>query len=316
MKNLLRAGIIFFGVLALGAFLGSILLVQNMYTSNVAADDSAIKYHFAMYLPDTQTSYFDEIVLGAERAARELNSSVTIHSIDPGKNELEMASYTGVSGFIVCPYLDDTLARRQLEKISSRNIPLVIINHNVMADQPWPFIGANNFDIGRRMGELVEMSAPGAVRLAIVYSEKAPGIFGERELVEMGMSTALAPRLSGSITSYRTNLNPLDVEELLYGLFRGDASINVLIFTDANDTIAAAQTLVDMNLVGRVQLIGFGDDPAILDYIRKGIIAGTIVTNPELIGYESVRSLEALCSTGYTSASVDTGIRIITGENL
>jgi predicted ABC-type sugar transport system permease subunit len=34
----------------------------------------------------------------------------------------------------------------------------------------------------------------------------------------------------------------------------------MIVFTDANDTLAAAQTLVDMNLVGRLQVIGSGDD--------------------------------------------------------
>ena len=316
MKLLLRAGIIIFGCLALGTFLGSLVLVQELYTTNISANDSAIKYHFALYLPENRNSFFNEIIRGVERAAGELNAAVSIHSIDPAKNELEMASYTGVDGFIVCPYLDDSLARQQLYKISSKNMPVVIINHNVLNEQPWPFIGTNNFDVGRRMGELAGISTSGAIRLAIVYSEKAPGIFGERELVEMGISTALAERLAASILSLKTNLNPLDVEGLLYNLFRGDSSINVIIFTDSNDTIAAAQALVDMNLVGRVQIIGFGDDRDIIDNIKKGIIAGTVVTNPDRIGYEALRSLEALRSTGYTSASIDTGIMVITRDTL
>jgi ribose transport system substrate-binding protein len=123
----------------------------------------------------------------------------------------------------------------------------------------------------------------------------------------------------------RTNLNPLDAEALLYRLFRPNpasqpespaANINTIVFTDSNDTIAAAQTLIDMNLVGRIRVIGFGSGQGIEDNIRKGVIAGSIITNPERIGYEAVRSLAALRRTGYTSASIDTGIEIIDGGSL
>ncbi len=67
-----------------------------------------------------------------------------------------------------------------------------------------------------------------------------------------------------------------------------------------------------MNMVGKVQLIGFGDNEVIKEYIDKGIILGTIVRNPYRIGYSAVMALQEICSIGYTSAYVDTGISIIT----
>ncbi|GHT63563.1 hypothetical protein FACS1894110_01620 [Spirochaetia bacterium] len=313
MKRLFRLLIIVFSILSLGAFLISFYMIRNLYIRHSAEGNAPLNYHFSLYLPDNQNAFFTEIIRGAERAAAEANAAISIHSIDPGKNELEMAAYTGVDGVIVCPYLEDALARRQLEKLGQ--IPVVIINHNIPNDQPWPFIGANNFDMGRRLGAETGKITDGPIRLALVYSDKAPGIYGERELVEMGIANALGDRLEAPILEYRTNLNPLDAEALLYRLLPR-AGINTIIFTDANDTLAAAQTLIDMNLVGQVQVIGFGDDPGILENIRKGVIAATVVTNPERIGYEAVRSLAALRSTGYTSTSIDTGIEIIDWLNI
>jgi ribose transport system substrate-binding protein len=323
MKYLLRSLIVCFGLLSLGTFLGSFLLARGLDV--FSPGNSARTYHFSLYLPDNRNSFFEEIIRGAEKAAAEMNAAVSIHSIDPVKNELEMAAYTGVDGAIVCPYLDDALARRQLNRLGARQIPVVIINHNVPNDQPWPFIGTNNFEVGRRIGTLAGRISEEPLRLAVIYSDKAPGIYGERELVEMGITAALGNRLAAPIMGLRTNLNPLDAEELLYRLFRGSraglaefsaAAPNTIVFTDSNDTIAAAQALIDMNLVGRVRLIGFGADPGIQDNIRKEVIAGSIVINPERIGYEAVRSLVALRRTGYTSASIDTGIEIIDGRSL
>jgi hypothetical protein len=67
-------------------------------------------------------------------------------------------------------------------------------------DQPWPFVGANNFDVGRRIGFIAGQLSGDPVRLAVVYSGRSPGIYGERELVEMGITacsgTAGAKRLT------------------------------------------------------------------------------------------------------------------------
>jgi ribose transport system substrate-binding protein len=316
MKLFLRIGIICFGLLAAAAFLVSLFLIQDLQVKNPENDEPSLQYHIALYLPDNRNSFFNDLIRGAEQAALEMNTSISLHSIDPAKHELEMASYTGIDGALVCPYLDDALARRQLAKLSAENIPVVLINHNVMNEQPWPFIGTNNFDIGRRMGMIAGNINNDEVRPVLVFSEKSPGIYSERELVEMGITASLGQRLVSPITTVRTTMNPLDAEEVIDGLFRNPSAINTVIFTDSSDTIAAAHALINMNLVGRVQIIGFGNDPVILENIRKGIIAGSIVVKSERMGYEAVRSLISLRSSGYTSTSIDTGISIIDRNSL
>ena len=325
MKRFLYLGLVLTGLLSLVVFFVSLYRSLRLYIF-APEQGSTLVYHFSLYIPDNRNSFFDGIIRGAEQAASELDSAISIHSIDPSKNELEIAAFTGVDGVIVCPYLDDTLARRQLEKLKKQQMPAVLINHNLPSDQPWPFIGINNFDLGRRIG-LILSNSPGNIQLAMVYSDKAPGIYTERELVEMGISAALGTRLSGPIMRYRTNLNPLDAEALLIIIFRNQGipignsgtidspAINTIVFTDPEDTIAAAQTLVDMNLVGQIQIIGFGSDPGVIENLRKGIVSSSVVINSERIGYEAVRSLAALRTTSYTSASIDTGIEIITASD-
>ena len=324
MKRFLYLGLALTAVLSLMAFFISLYRSMRLYVLAPEPGTTLI-YHFSLYIPDNRNSFFEGIIRGAEQAAAELDSAVSVHSIDPAKNELEIAAFTGVDGVIVCPYLDDALARRQLEKLREHQLPVVLINHNLPSDQPWPFIGINNFDLGRRIG-LVLPDSPELIRLAVVYSDKAPGIYTERELVEMGITASLGERLSGPIVRYRTTLNPLDAEALLIRIFRRQGirdgnseivdspAINTIVFTDSEDTIAAAQTLVDLNLVGQIRIIGFGDDLGVLESLRKGIVSASVVINPERIGYEAVQSLAALRTIGYTSASVDAGIEIITGH--
>jgi len=326
MKRFLYLGLAITGLLSLTAFFVS--LYGSLRLRILAPEPgTTLVYHFSLYIPDTRNSFFEGIIQGAEQAAAELNSAISVHSIDPARNELEFAAFTGVDGVIVCPYLDDELARRQLERLRVHQVPAVLINHNLPSEQPWPFVGINGFDLGRRIG-LMLADFPGNIRLAVVYSNKEPGIYTERELVEMGISASLGERLSDPIVRYRTNLNPLDAEALLLRIFRGpntrfgspgaagSPAINTIVFTNPEDTMAAAQTLVDLNLVGQIKLIGFGADPGVMENLRKGIVSASVAINPERIGYEAVHSLAALRTAGYTSASIDTGIEIITGGGL
>ncbi len=309
-------GILVFGVFALISFALSISLVYGIVRRAEGGNGEEGRYHLALYLPGKETTFFASVVAGAQSAAEDMEVALSIHYFNPDCDEILLAAYTGVDGLIVCPYMDDRLAREYLEALSARDIPLVIIDHHIPADQPWPFVGSNNFEVGRQMGNFIRRSQIQNPHIAIIYSEKAPGIFAERELVELGIAGALADLDSPSLYTFKTELGPLAAEDLLYRLYMTMPEINALIFTDVNDTITAAQILVDLNLVGSVQLLGFGDDSLILQAIRKGIIAGTVVVNPEKIGYEAVASLVGLISTGYTPSTVDTGVQVIEVEDL
>ena len=312
MKRLLIISLFVFGILSLLTLSFSISLMLGLGLREPLTDSEIPRYHFSVYLPDADNSFFASIKKGMEKGAAEYHVALSYHSITPEKLELQYASYTGVDGIIVCPYLDDAFAKVQIEKISNRAIPVVLINHMIAHDQPWPYVGPNSFDMGKKIGSRLR-TFDGPLIPAIVYSEKSPGIYVERELVEMGLTLAVGNRLSYPVYRLYTSTNPLDAEQIVYRLSREYPSINILIFTDARDTIAAAQALIDMNLVGKIRIIGFGDEEAIFDFVQKGVIEATIVINPEKIGYEAIRSLYELKSGGYTSTSVDTGIELVGG---
>ena len=52
MKNLLRAGIACFGLLALLSFLVSLSVAHSLYIQQ--ASGGSLNYHFALYLPDNR----------------------------------------------------------------------------------------------------------------------------------------------------------------------------------------------------------------------------------------------------------------------
>lgn len=86
---------------------------------------------------------------------------------------------------------------------------------------------------------------------------------------------------------------------------------DLIILTNPSDTLVTVQALIDMNKVFSVQIIGFGENERIKEYIKKGIILGSIVRNPYQIGINAVLALDEINKSGYTSSFVDTGVTII-----
>lgn len=317
MKNRIRYGLIIAGILALVSFAMSAYLMSSLLdTPQTDAQSERAIHHFSLYLPKNRNSYFQDIMEGARRAAREYGAGLSIHTLDSDGVALHMAAHSGADGIVVCPDIDDEIVFKKLIRLSEHAIPVVLVNHNIPADQPWAFVGTNNFDFGKKAGALLLREDLSAINLAVVYSEKSPAIFAERELVEMGILSALGRTLSTPVLGQKTDMNPRDAEKIVYNIVRNRPEINTLVFTDLNDTLAGTQALIDLNQVGRIQIIGFGSDPAILDFIQKGIIQGTLVVNPYLMGMQAVKALVELQTSGYTSTTVDTGIDVIHANNL
>jgi ABC-type sugar transport system substrate-binding protein len=317
MNRLAIAAIALFGGLFLIFFILSISSIVSLSRiSGEEADGEPARYHFALFLPRESHGFFNSVVRGAEEAAQEYGCALSLHPVGNGNLDLEMARFSGIDGAILYPNIDEDEARRILEQLKASGISAVLVEHSLSDESPWPLVGTNSFDIGKKIGELISSREGGPLRAAVVYSEKSPGIYTEKDLVGLGITSVLEKRLDAPLSVRVTDLNPLDAEELTYRILRNEPEITTIIFTDTRDTLAATQVLIDMNLVGTVQLVGFGSDEAILDYVEKGILTAAVVTNPYGIGYKAVEMLMELERFGNASAYVDTGFVIVTADNL
>lgn len=286
---------------------------SSFYSRESAASGIEKNSHYAFFLPSSDYSFFKQLKAGALSAAESMDCSISFHELDTDPLSLEMVPFSGVDGIGVYAYQEDANTLVNLSAISDAGIPVIQIENEIIRDEKTFFIGTNNFDSGKAIGKLALKSKKEKINLALVYSEKNPGLMTKANLIELGLMSTLGYRLA-NIQKEETNLNPLDAERLTYKLIRQEPAIDVIVLTDPNDTLVTVQAIVDMNLVGEIQVIGFGDDERIKEFINKGLVLGTIVRNPFRIGFSAVMALQEISTNGYTSAYVDTGISIITGN--
>ena len=300
-------GAVFFVLLALSARL---MINGRSMLSDQSAESDWKSYEYAFFLPASENSFFSGIRAGAQEAARELDCAVIFHSLAPESLSFEMASYTGVNGVAVFSYETNSETVGNLEKILERGVPVVQIENEAVSSPNTVFIGTNGYDSGKSIAKIALGAEKESLNIALIYSEKNPALKADASLVEVGIKSVLGHRLS-QLYTVLTTINPIDAEGVIYELLRRVPALDIIALTDSNDTFVAIQAIIDLNLVGRVQIIGFGDDESIKSYIDKGVVLGSIVRNPTEIGYRAVAALQEISKNGNTSAYVNTGVNII-----
>jgi len=80
--------------------------------------------------------------------------------------------------------------------------------------------------------------------------------------------------------------------------------------------IGAAQALIARNLQGRVKMVAFDAAPNEIEALQSGVIQALIVQNPFGMGYFGVKSAVEVINGKQVEKRIDTGITVITAENL
>ena len=280
------------------------------------SDDREEKaYHYAFFLPASDYSFFNQLKEGALSASMSMDCAITFHEIDADPMSFEMVPSSGVDGIGIYPYIKNEKIIKNLADISRAGIPIIQIENEILRDDTTFLIGTNNFESGKAIGKLALKSKSDKLNMALVYSDKNPGLMSDGNLLELGLISILDDKINHLQTEI-TSMNPLDAERLAYQLMRQEQTIDIIVLTDPNDTLVTVQAIIDLNLVGDVKIIGFGDDDRIKEFINKGLILGSIIRNPYRIGFSAVMALQELSTNGYTSAYQDTGISVITSNSL
>lgn len=303
---------LFASIIAVFLYLSILTMIRSSFFKSDTADPPVEKkYHYAFFLPSSDSSFFRKLKEGALNASESMDCSISFHELDTDPLSFEMVPYSGFDGIGIYPYRKDEETLNNLARISQDGIPVIQIENEIFRDETTFFIGTNNFETGKAVGKLALKSELDKINVTLVYSEKNPGLMSEGNLIELGFLSTLGDRL-GSLKTEKTSLNPLDAERLTYKLMRRRPATDIIILTDPNDTLVSVQAIIDMNLVGSVQVIGFGDDERIKELINKELVLGMIVRNPFRIGFSAVMALQEISTNGYTSDYVDTGISVIT----
>ena len=93
-----------------------------------------------------------------------------------------------------------------------------------------------------------------------------------------------------------------DAEEVIRDVLLGKERPDILICLNSAQTECAIQALIDYNLVGEVQVIGYYVTDQILQALRQELIPVTMTIDTDALGEDSVQALNEYLELGRVSS--------------
>lgn len=278
-------------------------------------------YHFYLVAQNSVDPFWKEVQKGAEDAAKFYNVAVEFNApkfnnLDEELEFLDIAVLSKVDGIITHVSYDgdfNTLINEAYEN----KIPVVTIENDLKDSKRKSFVGANSFILGEEAGKLMKLATGGKANIAVIMSNDVGKDTASQNLKLSGFLGVINSTSEMKVSKvYTSQLGALSAEEITQSIINGGEGINALYITDSVDTIGAAQVVVDFSKVGEISIVGYGDTPDILRYVDKGIIYGTVMSDPYKMGYESVKAMMEIKKNNEVSTFIDTGVNIITKSNV
>ncbi|MFI4996538.1 MAG: substrate-binding domain-containing protein, partial [Hyphomicrobiales bacterium] len=78
----------------------------------------------------------------------------------------------------------------------------------------------------------------------------------------------------------------------------------------------AGQAIAENKAQDKIKLIGFDSDDKLVKFLSDGVIAGLVVQDPYRMGYDGIKTALAASKGEKVPPNVDTGVNLITKENI
>lgn len=105
-------------------------------------------------------------------------------------------------------------------------------------------------------------------------------------------------------------------EEAKKLLGKDGKNVKAFFATNTNTTLGVCKAVEELGLSESVYVIGFNSDEQELDYLRSGILDGTVIQNPYNIGYVGVSYAKRATEDVSLPQSLDTGVTYVTSQNM
>lgn len=179
------------------------------------------------------------------------------------------------------------------EKAVSEGIPVIIIDSGLNSDRISGFVGTDNVEAGKKLGETLIGKVGDNCDIAVMSFVKGTATSVQRE---EGLAEAIKakPGIKLLSTEY-CNSDENTAQELTEELVRKYPGLDVIVCLNAYGTTGTARAINKLNLAGKVKVIGFDSTPEEISLMEKDVIQSLVIQNPFSMGYQGVKyALDAI----------------------
>src|SRR5688572_13226752 len=291
------------------------------------ASPGAKKLAIAVIPKGTTHEFWKSIHAGARKAAGELSrDGRTVEIIwkgplreDDREQQVQVVeSFTsqGVSGIILAP-LDANALVRPVQEAKRLGIPTVIFDSGLASEDIVSYVATDNYKGGELAAERLGKLLGGKGKALLLRYQEGSASTEERE---KGFETKLKALYPGvelvSSDQYAGPTRDTAKRASENLLNRFGAQVQGIFTPNESSSMGMLLALQDEGRAGKLPFVGFDASPAFVEAMRKGQMHGTVLQNPYNMGYLAVKTMVEHLEGKQVPKVVDTGVAIVTPDNL
>ena len=310
-----------------------ILLATLMSGAAACSDNSAGKdagskrLTIAVIPKGTTHEYWRGLHAGAVQAKQEMDAvgdSITIIWKGPLREDDREQQVQVVEGFtsqhvdgIVLAPLDNRALVRPVEEAQGAGVPTVIVDSGLESESIVSFVATDNHKGGElaaeRLGQL--LNGKGKVLLlryaegSASTEERERGFLDRMKSAYPGITLVSTDQFAGT-----TRESAKKASENLLNRFGAD--LQGIFTPNESSTTGMLLALQDISRAGKIRFVGFDASQLLVDAMRAHQLDGVAVQNPMRMGYLGVKTIVAHIRHQPVERHIDTGVTLVTPENL
>ncbi len=283
--------------------------------------DGAAKQPVVAVIPKGVSNFFWQSVhAGAEAAGKETGARIDwkgpANETDSSSqvNVVEDAITRRVDGILLAPSHGVSLVPI-VERARREGIPVVIFDSGISTENYLSFVATDNLKGGVMAAERMAEKLGGKGKIGVLGLKAGSVSTDERE---RGFQETIKQKYPGiQIVGFQYGeADRAKALDRATDILTATPDLNGFFASNEPSTVGVAQAIKQKNLSGKVVVIGFDSSPNLLDDLRTGVIDSLILQNPYAMGYEGVRALMAKLNGKEPQRRIDTGVKLVTKENL
>jgi ribose transport system substrate-binding protein len=290
------------------------VLLGLVVVSGLSCGPASVNRPTVAFVSNNAFEFWSIARKGTEKAGKEENVNVEFLMPPTGdaaeqKRFVEQLLAKGVSGIAVSPN-DPENSSSFYDEVAGRVNLVATDNDFPSGSKRLCYIGTNNFEAGLAAGELVKEAIPdgGEVMIFVGKIDASNAVQRRNGVIAAlgGLKTyedadklvkAGYPVTVGKYVVLNTLTDDAKKDECKRNAGSAllqNKNLKCLVGLWAYNPPAIINACHDAGLLGKVKIVGFDEDEETLDHIKQGNVHGTVVQQPFLFGYESVRILSQL----------------------
>lgn len=304
------------------SFLSSSMRIRGLLQpiiSDSAAPDSSL--HVVLISQELDNPYWRSIEQGAREASRKYGMQLEYAGpfrINPNEQiKLLEKAIAAKADAVLLQGINDPQYRALIDKAVGQGIPVITVDTDEPDTRRLTYVGTDNLEAGKLMGELVAKAAGSEGSIAVLLGNKqAPN----QQLRLSGFRSVIERHPHLSIVDVRSsNISRLQAAGVAEDILINSPKVRYMVGFSALDGVGALEAAERVR-PQELNIFAFDDLDETVEGIREGKIVSTIIQQPYEIGFNAVSLLndylhgKTLPKHHFTAANVLDRSKISTGS--